>query len=90
MYALYRIYNLKTDQTYYNVSDDSESVCAEERFRLDLGMHECRKLQEDYTATGLELFVIEVLETGSDPARLEKLCQEKKAEAESNGLPLYL
>ena len=61
--GVYRIYNLKTDMTYLGVSDDVENVAAKERFSLDLGMHPCSSLQDDYTKTGLELFVIEIMAT---------------------------
>ena len=41
------------------------------RFNLDLGMHPCKSLQEDYANTGLEVFRFDTLEITSDSFRLE-------------------
>ena len=90
MWALYQIYNLKTDKTYLNISNDPESVCASERFKLDLGMHPCTSLQDDYTTTGLEVFVIEVLETFEDKDVAKEKLEEVKAEKLSQGLDFYI
>ena len=43
------------------------------RFQLDLGMHPCRELQEDYTKTGLEVFRFDTIELTEDEGRLEAL-----------------
>lgn len=70
------IRNLKTDKVYLFYSSDVKGDCVKNRFKLDLGMHECRSLQEDYTNTGLEVFRFDVLEYTNDPARLEVLRSE--------------
>ncbi len=65
--------NLKTDQVYLFYSDDIKNDCVKERFNLDLGMHSCKSLQEDYTNTGLEVFRFDTIEYTRDPSRLEAL-----------------
>lgn len=70
------IRNLRTDQVYLFFSDDVKADCVKSRFKLDLGMHECRSLQEDYTRTGLEVFRFDVVERTCDPARLDVLRSE--------------
>ena len=47
--------------------------CVSMRFQLDLGMHPCRELQEDYTKTGLEVFRFDTIELTEDEGRLEAL-----------------
>lgn len=65
--GIYIIRNLKSDQVYLGKSENLLKSMSDERFRLDLGMHPCASLQEDYTKTGLELFVIEpVKEAGAE------------------------
>lgn len=59
--GIYRIFNLKTDETFLGKCQNTDSVCASERFKLDLGLHPCQSLQKDYSETGLELFTIEVM-----------------------------
>ena len=63
--------NLKTDKVYLFYSEDIRKDCAAMRFDLDLGMHPCRSLQEDYTETGLEVFRFDTLELTEDRSRLE-------------------
>lgn len=63
--------NLKTDKVYLFYSEDIRKDCAAMRFDLDLGMHPCRSLQEDYTETGLEVFRFDTLELTEDRNRLE-------------------
>ena len=67
------IRNLQTDKVWLFWADDIETDCAKVRFRLDLGMHECRSLQQDYSETGLELFRFDVVEKTSDKGRLAQL-----------------
>ncbi len=45
--------NLKTDRVFLFFSHDVKKDCVSMRFSLDLGMHPCRSLQEDYSNTGL-------------------------------------
>lgn len=87
--ALYRIYNLKTDATFFGISDDAENVCASERFMLDLGMHPCASLQKDYTDTGLELFVIEIVTAADDEKSLTARKAELEKELEARGIEVY-
>ena len=72
--------NLKTDKVYLFFSKDIKKDCVGMRFQLDLGMHPCASLQEDYTRTGLEVFRFDTLELTQDEGRLAAL---------SNGLDLY-
>lgn len=63
--------NLKTDKVWLFYAEDIASENAKQRFQLDLGMHPCKSLQEDYTATGLEVFRFDTLELTDDSSRLE-------------------
>ncbi len=65
--------NLKTDKVFLFYSHDIEKDCIDMRFKLDLGMHPCKALQDDYTATGLEVFRFDTIELTDDPSRLEKI-----------------
>ena len=58
--AIVKIQNLKTDEIYLLKSNDAVKSFKDERFKLDLGMHESSSLQKAYTDLGLELFVIEI------------------------------
>ncbi len=86
--GIYRIRNLKTDAVYYAKCDDVTSIAAKERFRLDLGMHQCAPLQKDYSETGLELFVIEVVCECSEDELDSRLDQEL-SRAITDGLKPY-
>ena len=65
--------NLKTDKVYLFYSEDIEKDCIDMRFTLDLGMHPCKALQDDYTSTGLEVFRFDTVELTDDRGRLEEL-----------------
>ena len=67
------IRNLKTDKVYLFYSNDIKADCAKNRFQLDLGMHGCRSLQEDYAKTGLEVFRFDVMEETDNPERLSAI-----------------
>ena len=67
------IRNLKTDRVYLFYSNDIKGDCVKSRFQLDLGMHGCRSLQEDYTNTGLEVFRFDVMEETDNPERLSAI-----------------
>jgi len=87
--GVYRIYNLKTDKTYLKAAEDMAKAEAEDRFKLDLGMHSNRALQEDYSATGLELFVFETYREAEEGDDLEKLLTKCIDEAKERKLELY-
>ena len=65
--------NLKTGKTYLFFSSNIKKDCIDMRFKLDLGFHPCKTLQDDYTSTGLEVFRFDVVELTSDQSRLEAL-----------------
>ena len=65
--------NLKTDKVFLFYSKDIEKDCIDMRFKLDLGMHPCKALQNDYAETGLEVFRFDTIELTTDSARLDKL-----------------
>ena len=67
------IRNLKTDRVYLFWADDIQKENAKQRFDLDLGMHSCRELQEDYENTGLEVFRFDTIEKTEKKERLEEL-----------------
>ncbi|MBQ2049722.1 MAG: hypothetical protein II493_04855 [Spirochaetales bacterium] len=73
--------NLKTDKVYLFYSEDIKKDCVNMRFQLDLGMHPCKSLQEDYTRTGLEVFRFDTIELTKDEGRLAAL---------ADGLDLYV
>ena len=87
--GVYRIYNLKTDRSYFGTTEDIVRTRAEERFRLDLGLHSSRELQKDYSETGLELFVIDMAREAEEGESLPLLLDEVIAEATAAGLSLY-
>ncbi len=65
--------NLKTDKVFLFFSEDIEKDCIDMRFKLDLGMHPCKALQDDYAETGLEVFRFDTVELTDDPSRLEQI-----------------
>jgi len=67
------IRNLKTDQVYLFYADDILQENTKQRFALDLGMHPCKSLQEDYTKTGLEVFRFETVKITEDRSELDKI-----------------
>lgn len=67
------IRNLKTDRIWLFWADDYTTDCASQRFKLDLGMHECASLQKDYTEIGLEVFRFDLVEETSNKNRLEEI-----------------
>ena len=67
------IRNLKTDRIWLFWADEYTTDCASQRFKLDLGMHECASLQKDYTEIGLEVFRFDLVEETSDKNRLEEI-----------------
>lgn len=83
------IRNLKSGKAYLKTTEDAVKSFSDERFHLDLSMHECKKLQEEYTSLGLELFTIELdTEAGPDDD-LQSLLEKRKNEYRNNGVTLY-
>ena len=74
--GIFRIYNLKTDKSYFGITKDIIKTRAEQRFMLDLGAHPNHELQKDYTATGLELFVIDLVSKCEKEDMLNALLEE--------------
>ncbi len=68
--------NLKTDKVYLFYSDDIKKDCVDMRFKLDLGMHPCKALQDDYTSTGLEVFRFDTIKLTDDPSALTELSKD--------------
>lgn len=87
--GVYRIYNLKTDRSFFGITEDIIKTRAEERFKLDLGMHRCAELQKDYSEIGLELFVIDMAREAREGEALPALLDEVIKEATASGLSLY-
>ena len=58
--AIVMIKNLKTDEIYLYKTDDAVTSYSKERFKLDLGMHPVKSLQDAYSSLGLELFTFEI------------------------------
>ncbi|MDY4609306.1 MAG: GIY-YIG nuclease family protein [Sphaerochaetaceae bacterium] len=60
--GILQIRNLQNDRCYLVAAPDLKAAANSHRFRLDLGMHECKELQKEYAATGLELFTLDTLD----------------------------
>lgn len=83
------IRNLKSGKAYLKTTEDAVKSFSDERFHLDLSMHECEELQEEYTSLGLELFTIELdTEAGPDDD-LQSLLEKRENEYRNNGVTLY-
>lgn len=67
------IRNLLTDTCWLSTSHDLGKDIQANRFHLDLGIHPCRSLQEDYAATGLEPFIIEPVALLDEDVPVESL-----------------
>lgn len=63
--------NLKTDKVYLFYANDIQKENADMRFKLDLGLHPCRELQDDYAETGLEVFRFDTIELTDDRSKLD-------------------
>ena len=87
--GVFRIYNLKTDKSYFGITKDIIKTRAEQRFMLDLGSHPCKELQNDYTSTGLELFVIDLVAKCEKEDELTVLLEETKNSFIKKGITLY-
>lgn len=87
--GIFRIYNLKTDKSYFGITKDIIKTRAEQRFMLDLGAHPNHELQKDYTATGLELFVIDLVSKCEKEDMLNALLEETIKTFTDKGITLY-
>lgn len=67
------IRNLKTDYVWLYWADDIQKANVDNRFKLDMGIHQCASLQEDYTATGLEVFRFETVKITDNPDELAEI-----------------
>lgn len=83
------IKNLKTDEIYLYKTEDAVKSYSDERFKLDLGMHENERLQKAYSALGLELFIIEIDREAKDEEDLSLLLEERKRDYLEMGKTLY-
>lgn len=87
--GIVKITNLKTDETYLLKSEDCVKSYRDERFKLDLGMHQSKSLQKAYTALGLELFLIEIDKEAEDGEDLDLLLEKRMAFHRESGHKLY-
>lgn len=87
--AIVKIQNLKTDEIYLLKSNDAVKSFKDERFKLDLGMHESTSLQKAYTNLGLELFVIEIDKEAYADESLDLLLSERTDYYKNNGFRFY-
>ncbi len=83
------IRNLKTDEIYLYKTEDAVKSYSDERFKLDLGMHENSSLQTAYTSLGLELFTIEIDKEAEKGDNLSLLLEERKNHFLKEGKTLY-
>ncbi len=87
--AVCRIKNLKTDEIYLYSTRDAVKSYSDERFKLDLGIHESKRLQSEYSALGLELFIIEIDTEAEEKEDLDALLEKRKNFYLSSGVKLY-
>ena len=87
--AIVKIHNLKTDEIYLLKSNDAVKSFKDERFKLDLGMHESSSLQKAYTDLGLELFIIEIDREVYSDESLDLLLLERTNYYKNNGFRFY-
>gem|GEM_PF-1853658 len=87
--CILKITNIKTDQIYLLKSLDAIKSYKDERFKLDLGLHESKELQKAYTDLGLELFTIEIDAEARKDDDLDELLDKRKAYYQEKGNRLY-
>ncbi len=87
--CILKITNIKTDQIYLLKSLDAIKSYKDERFKLDLGLHESKELQKAYTDLGLELFTIEIDTEAKKDDDLDELLDKRKAYYQEKGNRLY-
>ena len=83
------IRNLKTGKTLLEKTEDAVKSFRDERFRLDLGMHQAAELQKEYESLGLELFSIDLEKEAGNDDDLDRMLEETEKEYRSKGIPLY-
>lgn len=83
------IRNLRTGRTYLEKTEDAVKAFSSERFSLDLAMHPCTELQEEYASLGLELFTIELDTEADDGDDLDALLEKRRRQLEAEGISLY-
>ena len=87
--GIVKITNMLTGRVYLTKSKDTWKTYQDLRFQLDMGMHPCASLQDDYEKTGLELFNIETDVLAKEGESLPKLLEERKAFYKEQGTVLY-
>ncbi len=87
--GIIRILNLKTDEIYLLKTEDAIKSYKDERFKLDLGIHNAKELQKAYSELGLELFTIEIDVEADNDTNLDILLEERKAYYHEKGNRLY-
>ena len=87
--GIVKIKNLKTDEIYLLKTEDAVKSYKDERFKLDLSIHPCMKLQKAYTDLGLELFLIDIDAEASKDEDLSILLERRKQHYTENGFRLY-
>ena len=81
--------NLKTGNIFLKKTEDAVKSFRDERFRLDLSMHESEELQREYSSLGLELFTIELDAEADENDDLDLLLEERKKHYKAEGVTLY-
>ena len=87
--AIVMIKNLKTDEIYLYKTFDAVSSYSKERFKLDLGMHPVKSLQEAYSSLGLELFIFQIDKEASSNEDLDELLKERTNYWKEKGSRFY-
>ncbi len=83
------IRNLRTGSVYLKETEDAVRSFRDERFRLDLSMHECAELQAEYSSLGLELFTIDLDAEAGDGEDLGDLLERRKEHYRESGVRIY-
>ena len=81
--------NLKTGNIFLKKTEDAVKSFRDERFRLDLSMHESEELQREYSSLGLELFTIDLDAEADENDDLDLLLEERKKHYKAEGVRLY-
>lgn len=89
MRGIISIKNLTNGKVFLTVTENAWKTFKNERFALDMGMHDCQSLQEEYTETGLEVFVIELDQEAGAEDDLTALLEERKEHYRRLGAILY-
>ena len=87
--GIVKITNMITGKVFLTTSRDTWKTYQDLRFQLDMGMHSCASLQEDYETTGLELFNIETDVLAEENESLPELLESRKAFYREQGTVLY-